>query len=50
LKESSLILLKIRPDFEEKGRYLISIFIKEDSLLAHVIEGLEKGGMKLPVF
>ena len=40
-------LLEIRPDFEERGRYLLSRFIKEDSLVELVIEGLKKGGLQM---
>ncbi|MEP0131900.1 MAG: hypothetical protein ABJJ25_00860 [Eudoraea sp.] len=40
-------LLIIRPDFKQRGRYLITRFIKEDSLVLHVIEGLSKGGLKI---
>jgi len=40
-------LLKIRPDFKERGRYLITRFIKQDSLASHVVEGLAKGGLEV---
>lgn len=40
-------LKKLRPDFEEKSRYLISCYVKEDGLVEHLIEGLKKAGMKL---
>ena len=40
-------LLNIRPDFQERGRYLITRYIKEDSLTTHVVEGLVKGGLKI---
>jgi len=40
-------LLNIRSDFEERGRYLITRFIKEDSLASHIIEGLAKGGLQI---
>ena len=40
-------LKEIRPDFEEKASYLISRYIKESTLVEHVIEGLQKTGMKI---
>jgi TolB-like protein len=40
-------LLSIRPDFKEKARYLISRYVKETSLVEHVIEGLQKAGVKI---
>ena len=40
-------LLKLKPDFEKKARYLISRYVKEEELLEHVIEGLQKAGMEL---
>jgi TolB-like protein len=40
-------LLLIRPDFKEKARYLISRYVKEQSLVEHVVEGLKKAGMKI---
>ena len=46
-KRNIVELLKIRPDFKERGRYLITRFIKEDSLASHVIEGLAKGGLEV---
>ncbi len=41
-------LLTIRPDFETRGRYIISITLKgQNSLVDHMIEGLEKADLKL---
>ncbi|HSH19831.1 MAG TPA: hypothetical protein VLA03_05240 [Draconibacterium sp.] len=40
-------LLKLKPDFEEKAVYLISIYVKEDELVNHILEGLRKAGMKV---
>ena len=37
----------LKPDFNEKARYLISRFIKEESLADHIIDGLRKAGMKV---
>lgn len=36
---------RIKPDFENKARYLISRFVKEDALAEQVIEGLHKAGL-----
>ena len=40
-------LLKIRPDFISRGRYLLKIHFKEDTLLEHFLEGFEKIGVKI---
>ena len=40
-------LLKLRPDFLSRGRYLYKIHIKEDSLVNHLIEGFEKIGVTI---
>ena len=40
-------LLKSRPNFVERGRYLMSILIKEASLLEHLVEGFAKIGVKI---
>ncbi len=40
-------LLNIRPDFINKGRYLLKIHFKEDNLLEHFLEGFEKIGVKI---
>ena len=42
-------LVKLRPDFEAKAHYLISLFVKEEELVHHVIEGFQKAGMKVKV-
>jgi hypothetical protein len=41
------LLMKLKPDFEQKASYLISRYVKEKDLLEHVLEGLQKTGMKL---
>jgi adenylate cyclase len=38
---------QLKPDFEEKAHYLISRFVKEKSLVDHVIDGLRKAGMSV---
>jgi len=40
-------LIKLKPDFESKARYLISIFVKEDNLVSHILEGLRRAGMNV---
>lgn len=40
-------LLLLKPDFEKNARYLIRLFIKEEELTNHVIEGLQKAGMNV---
>jgi len=40
-------LLKSRPNFVERGRYLMSILIKEANLLEHLLEGFAKIGVKI---
>ena len=40
-------LIKLRPDFQARGRFLIGNYIKEDSLVGHVIEGLRKAGLNV---
>jgi TolB-like protein/tetratricopeptide (TPR) repeat protein len=40
-------LLEIRPDFRERGRFLMGRFFKEPGLLEHFIEGFEKIGVSL---
>ncbi len=40
-------LLAIRPDFKTRGRYLLGILIKDEALLEHMCEGLEKAGLQL---
>ncbi|MCA0932859.1 hypothetical protein LCM02_10390 [Lutimonas saemankumensis] len=38
-------LLKLRPDFKRRGRYLHKIHIREDTLVDHLIEGFDKIGV-----
>lgn len=40
-------LKKLKPEFEDKAVYLLGLFIKEESLVNHVLEGLRKAGMKV---
>ena len=40
-------LKKLKPEFESKARLLINRFIKEESLVEHVMEGLQKAGMSV---
>jgi adenylate cyclase len=40
-------LLKLKPDFESKAIHLISIFVKEENLVMHILEGLRLAGMKI---
>ncbi len=39
-------LKKLRPDFEKKAHYLISRFLKEESLVLQLMEGLRKAGLR----
>jgi TolB-like protein len=41
-------LFQIKPDFEKKAPYLISRFVKEDSLVEQLISGLQKAGLSIP--
>ncbi len=43
-------LLELKPDFPQKARQLIKRFIKEDPLADHLLEGLQKAGLKLSAF
>jgi TolB-like protein len=40
-------LLELRPDFIDRGRYLLKIHLKEDTFLEHFLEGFEKIGVKI---
>ncbi len=40
-------LLKLRPDFIGRGKYLLKIHIKEDTLVEHLLEGFEKMGVHI---
>ncbi|WP_347841225.1 hypothetical protein [uncultured Draconibacterium sp.] len=40
-------LLKLKPDFESKVSYLISIYVKEQELVNHILQGLRLAGMKV---
>jgi tetratricopeptide (TPR) repeat protein len=42
-------LLELKPDFPQKAWHLIQHYIKEDTLIDHVMEGLRKAGLgKIP--
>ena len=41
-------LHKVKPDFTVKAHDLISRFVKEESLVIHIIQGLQKSGMSIP--
>ena len=43
------VLHNLVPEFESKAHYLISRFVKEEQLAEHIIEGLNKAGMKIRV-
>jgi hypothetical protein len=40
-------LLKLKPDFSQKARVLIGRYVKEDSLVDHVLQGLQKAGLEI---
>ena len=40
-------LLKFKPDFQEKSRMLIQRYVKEEELVEHIIEGLQKAGLQI---
>ena len=40
-------LLNLRPDFRDRGKYLISRYVKEEELVDHIVEGLKKAGLKI---
>ncbi|WP_319502410.1 hypothetical protein [uncultured Draconibacterium sp.] len=40
-------LLNLKPDFESKARYLISIYVKEQELVNHILQGLRLAGLKV---
>ncbi len=40
-------VLKLKPDFPDRGRILIRHFIKSEELVATLIEGLKKAGLDL---
>jgi TolB-like protein len=46
-KPDFALLKQLKPDFEEKAEYLLTRFIKEADLLALMLEGLRKAGMKV---
>lgn len=40
-------LKQMKPDFEKKARYLISRYVKEEPMIEHILEGLQKGGLQI---
>jgi adenylate cyclase len=40
-------LLALKPDFENNARYLISICVKEEDLVEHILGGLQKAGLQV---
>jgi 5,10-methylenetetrahydrofolate reductase len=40
-------LLALKPEFEDNARYLISICVKEDDLVEHIMDGLQKAGLRV---
>ncbi len=40
-------LLKFKPGFQEKSRMLIQRYVKEEELVEHIIEGLQKAGLQI---
>ena len=44
-KRSAADLLALKPDFADRGRRLISRFIKQDDIVQQVIQGLKKAGV-----
>lgn len=40
-------LKRLKPDFEKKAHFLISRFVKEESLVEHILEGLQKAGLNI---
>ena len=46
-RDQIIHLKKLKPDFEEKARYLISRYVKEDELADDLLDGLQKAGLNL---
>jgi len=40
-------LMRGKPDFIDKAQYIMSLFIKEEDLVEHMMDGLRKAGMAL---
>jgi TolB-like protein len=40
-------LKQLKPDFESKATYLIGLWVKENDLVVHIMDGLRKAGMKI---
>ena len=41
------MLKQMKPDFEKKAHYLVSRFVKEEPLVVHILEGLQKAGLHI---
>lgn len=46
-KEQISNLKTLKADFEEKAKYLISRYVKEEELVEKIIEGLSKAGLQI---
>jgi hypothetical protein len=46
IKPDLELLITLKPDFTQKARYLIGLYVKEDTLVEHILEGLSKAGLK----
>ena len=46
-REHIIRIKQLKPDFEKKAGYLISRYVKEDSLVEHIMDGLRKAEMVL---
>jgi hypothetical protein len=47
LSENLKELKTLRPDFTEKPRDLISRYVKEEELVEHMMDGLQKAGVRI---
>jgi hypothetical protein len=39
--------MNLRPDIKDRGKYLISRYVKEEELVDHIVEGLKKAGLSI---
>ena len=39
-------IIRLKPDFKSKAEYLISLFVKEETLVEQILKGLQKAGLK----
>ena len=47
-RQNIILLRKLKANFEDRARYLISQFVKEKDLLEKILDGLRKAGMTVP--